>query len=156
LRHQKPPASPSRDVAMTDAMTPRGRIEAECGRRGKKEVVAACIALLAGRHADPHLIVALGGPPASWAVTGGASGPDYWLRVWAARGLLWAWEDRAEPAILRALNDDAWRVREAAIRVVARHRVTQALPRLAALAGDENRRVRSAAARAAARLSEQP
>lgn len=142
--------------SLTDAMTPRRRVEAECLRRGKAKVVAGCIALLAGRRADPDLIVALGGPPASWAVTGGVSGPDYWLRVWAARGLLWAWDDRATPSILRALKDDAWRVREAATRVVARHRVEEALPRLGELTRDNNPRVRAAASRAAVRIKTMP
>ena len=131
-------------------MTPRRRVELECGRRGKDEVVAGCVALLEG--VDPELIVALGGPPASGALTGAASGPDYWLRVWAARGLLWAWDDRAKAPIVRALRDDAWRVREGATRVVARQQVEEAGRALAALRRDTNPRVRAAAERATARL----
>ena len=135
-------------------MTPRQRVEAECAKRGKFKVVAGCMALLAGRRADPELIVALGGPPASWALTGDASGPDYWLRVWAARGLLWAWDRRASRLILRALHDDAWRVREAATRVAARHRVQDALATLEELVDDTHPRVRAGARRALVRIKD--
>ncbi len=89
------PASPH-------GLKPRERIDAECDRRGKDAVVAGCIALLEGREADGELIVALGGPAALWAVGGGVEGPRYWRRVWAARGLLWAWDDSALPAIVTA------------------------------------------------------
>jgi len=62
-------------------MSPRESVEQECERRGKGEVVAGCIELLGGGETDDDLILALGGPPASWVVTGKPSGPDYWLRV---------------------------------------------------------------------------
>ena len=132
---------------------PRERIDAECARRGKEAVVAGCIALLEGRETDGELIVALGGPPALWAAGGGVEGPRYWRRVWAARGLLWAWDDTALPAILTALADDAWRVREMAAKVVARHRLGDALPAVAALQHDPTARVRSAASRAVVLLT---
>lgn len=135
-------------------MTPRTRIEAECSRRGKDAVVAGCIALLGGRGADPHLIAALGGAPAEWILGGGAGGPAYWLRVWAARGLLWAWDDDALPSILVALVDDSWRVREMALKVVARHRLGDAQPVVADLRRDGNLRVRTAAERALRVLTE--
>ena len=132
---------------------PRERIDAECTRRGKDAVVAGCVALLEGRGTDGELIVALGGPPALWAVTGGAEGPRYWRRVWAARGLLWAWDDVAQPAILTALRDDAWRVREMAAKVVAKHRLDAALSSVADLQDDPTPRVRAAASRALKRLA---
>ena len=94
-------------VASRWGQTPRESIEAECAHRGHDAVVAGCIDLLRGSDADPALILALGGPPARWVVTGEPSGPDYWLRVWAARGLLWAWDDTARPAVVEALHDDA-------------------------------------------------
>lgn len=135
------------------AWTPRQSIQAECERRGTNAVVAGCINLLSGGQADPELIVALGGRPARWAVEGGEPGPDYWLRVWAARGLLWAWGDEALPMVLQALRDDAWRVREMAARVVARHQLDAALPTIAGLRNDANTRVRKAAERATYRLA---
>ena len=133
-------------------MTPRQSVEQECSRRGKSEVVAGCIALLNGRDADAELIVALGGPPARWAATGEDPGPSYWLRTWAARGLLWAWDYSALPALIVALDDDAWRVREAALKVVARHKLSDATAKVIALQNDPVARVRSAASRALERL----
>lgn len=131
--------------------TPRQSIEAECVRRGRDAVVAGCVELLHGRSADDTLVASLGGPPAS----AGAEGvpQPYWLRVWGARGLLWAWDESALPAITRALTDDHWRVREMAARVVARHLLGDALPVVAALRNDPAARVRSAAERAVVRLT---
>lgn len=132
--------------------TPRRSIEEECARRGRPAVVAGCVALLSGRDADPELVTALGGPPARRVLTQSA-GPDYWLRVWAARGLLWAWDDTAVAALTLALTDEHWRVREMALKVVARHRVDEALEPAAELQRDPVPRVRAAAGRALTRLA---
>ena len=117
-------------------------------------MVAGCRALLAGRDADPRLILALGGRPARWAAGfDEPPGPAYWLLVWAARGLLWVWADEATPSIIGALRDDAWRVREMATRVVIRHRIRDALPIVKRLRTDPNARVRRVAERAVLQLS---
>ena len=68
--------------------------------------------------------------------------------MWAARGLLHAWDDSATEAIIHATDDEAWRVREMAGKVVARHRVGDALDAVAALRDDPVPRVRAAAQRA--------
>jgi hypothetical protein len=133
--------------------TPRQSIEQECARRGKDAVVAGCMELLRGGDADAELIVALGGPPARWVVTGESPGPPYWLRVWATRGLLWAWDDVAIESVGAALNDDAWRVREMALKVVARHRLEDLLVTVVDLQEDPASRVRTAASRALMRIS---
>ena len=133
--------------------TPRESIEQECARRGKGAVVAGCMELLGGGDADADLILALGGPPASWVVTGEPPGPPYWLRVWATRGLLWAWDDVALESLEAALNDDAWRVREMALKVVARHRLEDLLLTVVDLQEDPAARVRAAASRALMRIS---
>jgi hypothetical protein len=133
--------------------TPRQSIEQECARRGKDAVVAGCIELLNGGEGDAELILALGGPPARWVVTGEPSGPLYWLRVWATRGLLWAWDDAAFQSLEAALNDGAWRVREMALKVVARHRLEDVLSTVVALQEDPAPRVRAAASRALMRIS---
>jgi hypothetical protein len=80
----------------------------------------------------------------------GDTGPEqqYWLRVWAARGLLWVWGDVALPAVVEALADEHWRVREMAAKVVARHCLGDAFEDVASLAEDPVPRVASAAARA--------
>lgn len=80
---------------------------------------------------------------------------EYWLRVWAARGLLWAWDDLAFPCLAHALDDDAWRVREMALKVVARHKLDEALTAVVDLQDDPVPRVRSAAARALVRLAQE-
>ena len=133
--------------------TPRKSVEAACDRLGKGKVVAGCRALLAGGKTDPELILALGGRPARWAAGfDEPPGPEYWLRVWEARGLLYAWDDGATPSIVTALTDDAWRVREMAIRVVIRHQIHEALPKVERLRADSNARVRNAAERASVQL----
>jgi HEAT repeat protein len=127
-------------------LTPRQSVAAECQRRAQPAVVSGCIDLLQGRHdVDDALVLALGGPPAL-VVLGGRAG--YWPRVWAARGLLHTWYDRATAAIIRATTDDAWRVREMAAKVIARHRVGDALTAVAELRNDQVPRVRAAAGRA--------
>lgn len=133
--------------------TPRRSIEDESERRGRPAFVAGCIGLLEGREGDPELILALGGPAASWVETGEPGGPPYWLRVWAARGLLWVWDDQALPSVVAALSDDAWRVREMAAKIVARHQLHDPLPMALDLRRDPNARVRSAASRAVVRIT---
>jgi hypothetical protein len=135
------------------AGTPRQNVEALAEEIGPGLFVARCIDLLAGRDVDAKVILALGGPPARWAVDGGAAGPDYWLRVWALRGLLWVWADEATPAVLAAMSDESWRVREMAAKVAARHRVDDALPQLLRLRDDAVPRVQGAATRAIKNLT---
>lgn len=58
--------------------------------------------MLEGRgDVDYALVLALGRLAAE-SVLGGAEGgkEGYWPRVWAVRGLLYAWQDRAAPATL--------------------------------------------------------
>ena len=133
--------------------TPRQSIEQECARRGREAVIAGCMELINGGDSDAELVLALGGPPARWVVTGEPSGPPYWLRVWATRGLLWAWDDVALLSLQTALSDDAWRVREMALKVVARHKLDEALPTVVDLQEDPSARVRAAASRALVRIS---
>ncbi len=131
-------------------LTPRQSIAAECQRRGEPAVVSGCIGLLQGRHdVDDTLVLALGGPPAQSVLGGRAGGKaGYWPRVWAARGLLHAWDDCATAAIIQATADDAWRVREMAARVIARRRIGDALSAVAELRNDPVPRVQAAAGRA--------
>lgn len=131
-------------------LTPRQSIAAECQRRGKPALVSGCIDVLQGRHdVDDALLLALGGPPAQAVLTGQAGGKTgYWPRVWAARGLLHTWDNRATAAIIQATTDDAWRVREMAAKVIARHRIADAFAAAAGLRNDQLPRARAAAERA--------
>lgn len=133
-------------------MTPRQSVEQACERRGLDSVVSGCIDLLNSKSIDDELILALGGPPAEWVRSGEPSGPAYWLRVWGARGLLYAGDDSARPAVVQALNDEAWRVRDMALKVVARHGIQEASGQVERLRDDRSARVRAAAARAHERL----
>jgi HEAT repeats len=127
--------------------TPRLSIEAECGRRGKPALVAGCVALLNREPVDDALVMALGVQAGARVLDGGPES-QYWLRVWAARGLLWAWDPVALPAIVAALEDEHWRVREMAAKVVARHLVGDAFDAVSELSDDPVPRVVEAAARA--------
>jgi len=130
-------------------MTPRQSVERECARRGEAEVVGACVVLLGGGDADRAFVFAIGGPAAE-SILGPHPRQDqrYFLRVWAARALLYAWDDSAQDAVLAALADESWRVREMAAKVVARRRLGDALPIVAGMNDDQVARVRAAAARA--------
>jgi hypothetical protein len=118
-------------------------------RFGVAEVALRCAALLRG-GADPELLPYLAGPAVGLADTG----VDYWPRVWAARGLRYAWDQRAAPAVLAALSDPAWRVREQAAKVAAQYELGETAEALAALAADPVPRVRAAIAAALALVGE--
>lgn len=125
--------------------------------------MAGCVDLLTGRadlqesdqEPDQALVIALGGPPARRVLEG--RDQEYWLRVWAARGLLWAWQDSdaTVEAITGAMSDEAWRVREMAAKVVARNLVGDALTAVSALLEDPVPRVRAAASRAVVALTQE-
>jgi HEAT repeats len=129
--------------------TPRQSVELECARRGEAAVVTGCVALLRGQQADDDLLFALGGPSASIVIHDGPRQRNqYWRRVWGARGLLYAWTPDAVEAVIAALADEHWRVREMAAKVIARRKIGDALESVTALRDDPVPRVRAAAARA--------
>ncbi len=130
-------------------VSPRQRIEAECARRGRVALVRGCADLILGDDSDTSLIVQLGAGHARTILEHGVPEDQaYWFRVWAARGLLWAWDDAGTDAIRHGLADPAWRVREMAAKVVARHLLGDLLPAVVVLRTDPVPRVRSAAQRA--------
>jgi hypothetical protein len=121
--------------------------------RGAHRRVRGSPAAPAGRR-QRRLITVLGGEPARQVLDGGEGGKaGYWPRVWAARGLLHEWDASATEAIIGATQDEAWRVREMAAKVVARQRVSDALDAVAALRTDNVDRVRAAATRTIATLT---
>jgi HEAT repeats len=132
-----------------------------CREYGTEVIARWCADLLTGRVAydDP------GRPPLVWLAGRAAAaelrrgdlverGVDYWPRVWAARGLRYAWVPDATPAVVRALADPAWRVREMAAKVVRQRDLGEAADALSALATDPMPRVRAAALRAAGTVGE--
>ena len=135
-------------------MTPRESVQGECQRRGEDVVVAGCLAILTGRNVDERLLRVLGGPAAEQVLGGHEGGTaGYWPRVWAARGLLYAWNETAITAIVEATADEAWRVREMAAKVTAKHRIGDGLDAVIMLRDDPVPRVRAAAERAIAVLT---
>jgi len=134
--------------------TPQRRIEAECDRRGHAEVVATCGQLIRGEGVDPSLLRSLVGPGAEKFLDGEEHTDTYWLRVWGARGLLWAWDGSEVDALAATLTDEAWRVREMGAKVVARHLVVDLLVQVSQLSSDPVPRVRVAANRAVAGITE--
>jgi hypothetical protein len=134
-------------------MTPGERIDAECRRRGADEVAARCVDLLDGRDVDDAFLLMLGGLPARNVLSGYNGGKEgYWPRVWAMRGLLYVWDETATNAVITGTQDTSWRVREMSAKVIARHRIGEALDAVAALQRDPVERVRSAAERAVRNL----
>ena len=135
-------------------LTPRQSVQIECARRGTARVVAGCVALLQGQDVDDDFILALGGPGGHRVLDdGSAQRNQYWRRVWGARGLLYAWTDEAEGAVVAALADEHWRVREMAAKVVAKRRLGAGLDSVAALRSDPVPRVSAAAERATVLLT---
>ncbi|MGO4597794.1 HEAT repeat domain-containing protein [Terrabacter sp. 2RAF25] len=134
--------------------TPGERARAAADALGDDVLTRWCADLLTGRAewGDAQL------PDIGWvggrAVNGWGS-PDhldvetlYWSRVWAARTLLYVWDDRCGADVVAGLDDPAWRVREMCAKVAARWEVGDAGEACARLvAGDDTPRVRAAAAR---------
>ncbi len=138
-------------------MTPALTLSTMCARRGRAQVVAGCVALIRGDYSDEPFIRELGGEGAAYVLSGHSRVDDrYWFRTWGARGLLYVWDDAALPGLLDAAADEHWRVREMAAKVVARHRLDDALAEVVRLRDDPVPRVRAAAERALARLTGAP
>ena len=141
--------------------TPGDRARAAADALGDDALTRWCGDLLAGRTAygDPRE------PDPGWlgghvAQTWGSpvrlvgSDRDYWVRTWAARTLLYVWDERRVPNVVAGLRDPAWRVREMCARVVVRWEVGEAVEVAADLLDDENVRVRVAALRVLAEVGE--
>jgi hypothetical protein len=117
-------------------------------------VVAGCLDILTGRNIDERLLRVLAGPAAETVLVGREGGVGgYWPRVWATRGLLYAWDESAAAAVVAATSDTSWRVREMAAKVTSAHRVGDGLDAMTMLRDDPVPRVRAAAERAVAVLT---
>jgi hypothetical protein len=135
------------------AATPAERIRWGVARWGEAELVHACAAVLRGEPPDAEVLLCIGGRGAD---TMQAKGLDlvYWPKTWAARALLYAWREEAGPAVVTALADPAWRVREMCAKVCALREVGAAADALGPLLADPVPRVRAAAARAVGAVGE--
>lgn len=131
-----------------DAIPERRRGPAANVRRaaelfGRELVVDWCEDLVRGTAADDDRRR----PDITWL--GGTIGwPSYWARVWGARGLLHIGPPTHPDVLVDALDDEAWRVREMALKVMIRYELDDPRGRIAALVEGENERVRYQALRA--------
>lgn len=147
---------------MTSAVaTPAERVDAAVQRWGEPEVVRRCASLLRLHGSDDvvgdgrELAMVLGGvSEPDWLSRGKAPGHAYWARVWAARALLYVWEESVSGAVISALHDEQWRVREMAAKVVRHRELALAVEAIVDLTRDDVLRVRVAAARALAVVGE--
>ena len=141
---------------MTSA-SPRLRVEGACQQFGRDEFISRCVATLAGGEEEPDFLVTIGGAPALHLLSQGIpKDQSYWLRVWAARGMLWAGRPIDGELLRTGLEDASWRVREMTCKVIARHCIDELLDAVIALEVDPVTRVQTAAARAARRIVEGP
>ncbi|HEV2427621.1 MAG TPA: hypothetical protein VGS61_05335 [Acidimicrobiales bacterium] len=133
---------------MSERWTPRESVRDIVAARGLDWVVERCVETVTGRGVDADLIVATGGGLGELILTGRAGGVGgYWPRVWALRAFLYAWSERAAPAVLAALDDPAWRAREMALKVAVKRGVSVPDARRRRALADPVPRVRNAAAR---------
>ncbi|EWT06930.1 hypothetical protein N864_11940, partial [Intrasporangium chromatireducens Q5-1] len=139
-------------AAVLDA-TPGDRARAAGDALGDRDLVAWCAALL-GRRArwgspqwpDPGWLA--GRTAHGWGAPERLTGErDYWARVWAARTLLYVWDESAMLDVVAGLGDPAWRVREMCAKVCVRWAVDEAADGCARLLDDDTPRVRVAALR---------
>ena len=137
---------------------PKELVTEACARYGTDAVARWCADLLLKRAAldDPDLTLIGGRHAAAELARGGLARPgqEYWPRVWAARALRYAWTPAAAPAVVAALDDPAWRVREMAAKVVAQRELGEAGDALAPLVLDGIPRVRAAAVTALGAVGE--
>ena len=132
-----------------DRVTPRellARLEAHVGTATAADL---CARLLAARSPDEHpeLVRYLGGPAGEALLAGSPSWQAYWAPTWAARGLLFVWDEAAAPAVQAGLRHDAWRVAEMCLKVCAKRELPCG-DEAVRLARHDLPRVRAAALRA--------
>ena len=126
--------------------SPRELIEQAVDRYGLDDVRAWCERLVLGespRAGDPDLAL-LGGDP-TWA--------RYWFRVWGVRAFRYVGPPPRH-VLERALGDEAWRVREHALAIVAETEDDRFLDAADAALDDPVARVRLAALRVVGALGE--
>lgn len=121
------------------------RIAAAVDLHGQSLVVTRAVSLMAGNNEGEEFLLFVGGEHARGILDGAPV--LYWPELWGARALLYVWDDSAQPAIVAALANQAWRVREMAARVAAARGLDLASS-VVGLLTDEVARVRAAAARA--------
>ena len=101
---------------------------------------------------EPELMTYLAGAKGVRWVELGFGVQDYFVRTWALRAMLYAWDPSAGPTVIYALQDEHWRPREMALKVVAKRSIDCEAEVASMVTGDPVPRVRAAAGRAMQRL----
>ena len=120
-------------------------------RAGVHDVVAICTDLMTGAPRERYVdelrsLTGHAGAPGD-AVFSRETWPDYWVRTWGARGLLYVWEESAAPIVVAGLEDEHWRPAEMCLKVSTRRELGAAGPAAARLSRHELPRVRAQAVR---------
>jgi hypothetical protein len=102
---------------------------------------------------EPELMSYLAGRAGPRWVELGFGTQAYFVRTWALRAMLYAWDESASTAVIDALEDEHWRPREMALKVVAKRLVDGDIDAVARLRDDPIPRVQAAARQALERLS---
>jgi hypothetical protein len=133
---------------VSDYSSPGDAVRALVGARGLDWVIDHCVETATGEGVDAEFVVGVAGAHGRLVLSGRAGGVEgYWPRVWALRALLYAWADRAAPAVVAALADESWRAREMALKVAVRRGVVVPPAARRRALGDPVERVRAAARR---------
>lgn len=126
---------------------PRDLLAALRRQIGEAAAAECCVELLGGADAADFADVLpyLGGNLV-W--------PDYWPRVWGARGLLYVWTESAGSVVVSGLADPAWRVAENCLKVSTQRELSGAGSAAVGLTGHNLARVRAQAARTLAAVGD--
>lgn len=137
-------------------MTPRDAVAKACREKGEAQVARWSAELITDPQWDHPVLDWIGGASLAAMRERDLANDtnEYWLRVWGARALLYAWTSSAAPAVVSGLDDPAWRVREMCAKVARQRELGEAAEPLARLTKDETPRVRLAAVKALAVLGE--
>jgi hypothetical protein len=101
---------------------------------------------------EPELMSFLaGGNGLRWVELGFGT-QAYFVRTWALRAMLYAWDESASATVIDALEDEHWRPREMALKVVAKRLINGDVDAVARLREDPVPRVQAAARVALERL----
>jgi hypothetical protein len=127
-------------------------IELAVQRWGQRGLIDRCVHLY--REMDwgdePELMSFLAGSKGLRWVDLGFGVQDYFVRTWALRAMLYAWDESASATVIDALEDVHWRPREMALKVAAKRLVDDDIDAVARLREDPVPRVQAAANRALA------
>jgi HEAT repeat protein len=131
-------------LAPRDASRPIRELVGElAGHLGEDRVVTLACKLLGGADRSPweaELVFLNGNSDTlGWA--------SYWPRVWGARALLYVWDDSAVPAVVRGLEDPAWRVAEMCLKVAVNQELANGADIAVELSAHDLARVRGHAVR---------